>query len=279
MSLLVQGSSLQVIPTLAVQVGLNEAIILQQLHFRLLISENERDGHKWVYKTYDEWQVGEFPFWSVDTIKRAIRRLEEKGYIIATSSYNRMKMDKTKCYRINYEKLEILTMQDAPLETAQIAEEEVQSAPPAKAELAEGEMQNISQDACILPLAITKELKELKRNKKDLKDIVEQDLDVVAVIDYLNTKANKQFKASSKATARLVKGRIRDGYKLADFQKVIDTKVIAWENHPRWQTYLRPSTLFNATNFENYLEESRSVDAPVKHVTKPFELDFSKGEA
>ena len=59
-------------------------------------------------------KVGEFPFWSVDTIKRAIRRLEDKGYIIATASYNRMKMDKTKWYRINYEKLQVLTKQNAP---------------------------------------------------------------------------------------------------------------------------------------------------------------------
>ena len=144
------------------------------------------------------------------------------------------------------------------------------------AQLAEGEVQNASLDECILPLAITK---ELKSNKKDLKDIVEQDLDVVSVIDYLNAKANKQFKASSKATARLVKGRLREGYEMADFKKVIDTKVKAWENHPRWQMYLRPSTLFNATNFENYLEESRNVDSPEKYETKPFELDFSKGEA
>lgn len=77
------------------QVGLNEAILLQQLHFRSLISTHVRDGHKWVYKTYDEWKNEEFPFWSVDTIKRAIRRLEENGYIISTASYNRMKMDNT----------------------------------------------------------------------------------------------------------------------------------------------------------------------------------------
>lgn len=257
MSLLIQASPLQVIPTLAVQVGLNEAIILQQLHFRSLISKQIRDGHKWVSKTYEAWQVDEFPFWSVDTIKRAIRRLEEKGYIISTSSYNRMKMDKTKSYRINYEKLHVLTKQNAPSMTAKSAEEEVQNAPSSEGNL---------------PLAITK---ELKSNKKTL---VEQDLDVVSVIDYLNDKANKQFKVSSKATSRLVKGRLRDGYELEDFKKVIDTKVKVWVDDSHWQTYLRPSTLFNATNFENYLEESRRGDSQVKQAIKPFELDFSKGE-
>ena len=107
MNLLIKESPLQVLPSLAMQVGLNEAILLQQLHFRSLISTNVRDGHKWVYKTYEEWKNEEFPFWSVDTIKRAIRRLEDSGYIISTASYNRMKMDKTKWYRIDYKKLQL----------------------------------------------------------------------------------------------------------------------------------------------------------------------------
>ncbi|MFC5588095.1 hypothetical protein ACFPRA_04330 [Sporosarcina soli] len=114
MHLLIKESPLQVLPSLVMQVGLNEAILLQQLHFRSLISTHVRDGHKWVYKTYDEWKNEEFPFWSVDTIKRAIRRLEENGYIISTASYNRMKMDKTKWYRINYERLQFPTGQLAP---------------------------------------------------------------------------------------------------------------------------------------------------------------------
>ena len=170
MKLLIQESPLQVLPSLAMQVGLNEAMVLQQLHFRSLISNNVRDGYKWVYKTYDEWKNEEFPFWSVDTIKRAIRRLEVKGFIIATASYNRMKMDKTKWYRIDYQKLQLLTEQYAIVATAKSAEEEAQNAP-----ATEGDM----------PLAITKEHKSIK------KDIVEHELDVVSVIAYLNDKTSR----------------------------------------------------------------------------------------
>ena len=122
-------------------------------------------------------------------------------------------------------------------------------------------------------LAITKEYKSIKR------ELVEYDLDVVSVIDYLNAKASKQFKASSKATARLVKGRFSEGDTLADCKKVIDTKAKNWLGDPHRQKYLRPSTLFNATNFENYLEESRVSDLPECSPPKPFELDFSQGEA
>ncbi|MFC5591523.1 conserved phage C-terminal domain-containing protein [Sporosarcina soli] len=41
----------------------------------------------------------------------------------------------------------------------------------------------------------------------------------------MNDKANKQFKVSSKATARLVKGRFSKGYPVAHFKKVVDTKL------------------------------------------------------
>ncbi len=125
MNLLIQESPLQGLPSLAMQVGFNVAILLQQLHFKSLISNNIRDGHKWVYKTYEEWKNDEFLFWSVDVIKRAIRGLEDNSFIISTSSYNWMKMDKAKWYRINYPKLQCQEVQYASSTTAKYAQEEV----------------------------------------------------------------------------------------------------------------------------------------------------------
>ena len=177
MKLLINESPLQILPSLALKVGLNEAILLQQLHFRSLISSNMRDGYKWVYKTYDEWKNEEFPFWSVDTIKRAIRKLENNGYIVSTSSYNRMKMDKTKWYRIDYSKLECQTLQNASSTKAKSAEYEMHFAPSTEGNL---------------PLAITKEIKSIK------KEPVENDLDVVSVIDYLNEKTSNNLKYPQK---------------------------------------------------------------------------------
>ncbi|WP_269049444.1 conserved phage C-terminal domain-containing protein [Sporosarcina sp. G11-34] len=166
-------------------------------------------------------------------------------------------MDKTKWYRIDYSKLHGLTMQNAPSTLAHSAVEDTQIA--------------ASSDGN-LPLAITK---ELKSNKKEH---VENNLDVVSVVDYLNEKTSKQFKASSKATERLVKGRIHEGYKLGDFKKIIDLKAREWLNDLHWQKYLRPSTLFNATHFENYLLESRTRYSQENSSPKPIELNFSEGE-
>jgi hypothetical protein len=102
-NLLIKDKPLLVLPVLACECGLNEAIFLQQLHYWLERSENMRDGHKWVYNSYEDWRK-QFPFWSVSTMKRIIWKLEKEGYIIS-SNYNRLKIDHTKWYRINYDAL------------------------------------------------------------------------------------------------------------------------------------------------------------------------------
>jgi hypothetical protein len=104
--LLLNDKPLIVLPSLAGKVGLNESIVLQQLHYWLLDSKNIRDGFKWVYNTYEDWQK-QFPFWSVRTLKRIITGLETDGLII-TGNYNKLKIDRTKWYRINNEKLDSL---------------------------------------------------------------------------------------------------------------------------------------------------------------------------
>ncbi|MBB6281753.1 DnaD domain-containing protein [Geobacillus subterraneus] len=101
--LLLDDEPLIILPQLAVAIGLNESIIVQQLHYWLEKSENVRDGCKWVYNTYADWQK-QFPFWSESTVRRIITKLEKMG-ILASANFNRSKIDKTKWYRIDYNKL------------------------------------------------------------------------------------------------------------------------------------------------------------------------------
>jgi len=94
---------------LAVLIGLNKAIVLQQLHYWLQINErkghNYYDGHYWVYNTIENWKTENFPFFSCDTIRRTFAALKKKKLII-TGNYNKAGFDKTKWYTINYKKLE-----------------------------------------------------------------------------------------------------------------------------------------------------------------------------
>ena len=103
MNLLVAESPLIVLPTLAARIGLEESIFLQQIHFLNTYSNNEKDGFKWVYNTYEEW-VSIFPFFkNASKIKRIVSRLEGLGVLVTTSQYNRLKIDRRKWYRVNYE--------------------------------------------------------------------------------------------------------------------------------------------------------------------------------
>ena len=106
--LLIDEPPLQVIPSLAVAVGLNEAIVLQQFHYWIKGSKHERDDRYWVYNTVEEWQK-QFPFWSVSTVKRTIGSLEKQGLIV-TGNYNENTWDRTRWYAIDYDRLDELDL-------------------------------------------------------------------------------------------------------------------------------------------------------------------------
>lgn len=110
--LLINESPLQVLPSLAVKVGLNEAIFLQQLHFWMGVAKKsgagrEHDGKVWSYKTFDEWQQENFPFWGVSTIKRLVDRLAKTGLILVEKLDSHRRIQ-TNFYTINYDLLESL---------------------------------------------------------------------------------------------------------------------------------------------------------------------------
>lgn len=104
--LLINEKQLQILPSLAVRIGLPEAVVLQQIYYWLCSSHHEIEGRKWVYNTYENWQK-QLPFWSVSTVKRMILSLENMGLLIS-ANWNASKLDKTKWYSIDYNKLEEL---------------------------------------------------------------------------------------------------------------------------------------------------------------------------
>jgi hypothetical protein len=124
--LLINESPLQVLPSLATAIGLNEAIVLQQVHYWLTRSTNIRDGRAWVYKTYPEWKE-EFPFWSEDTIGRTVRKLETSGILLSTDKYNQIATDRTKWYSIDYDKLDSTELPSRSPQVATVEDGNLQS--------------------------------------------------------------------------------------------------------------------------------------------------------
>lgn len=74
------------------------------------------------------------------------------------------------------------------------------------------------------------------------------------VIDYLNKKASTNYRPTTKNTQSFINARVKEGYAVEDFKKVIDSKSREWLGTD-FEKYLRPATLFG-TKFENYLNEA-----------------------
>lgn len=106
----------------------------------------------------------------------------------------------------------------------------------------------------------SKSLEIEKENNKSINTLVEKNSTLhEEIISYLNEKTGKHYRANSKSTVRHINGRLKDGYTVDDFKKIIDTKTKQWLNDKRMSSYLRPETLFCAEHFESYLNECDSV--------------------
>lgn len=107
------------------------------------------------------------------------------------------------------------------------------------------------------------------RNKKTIK--VENTLKTNTelhkeVIKYLNEKTNKKFTTKNKQTIRFINARIKEGYNVDHFKKVIDIKSAKWLNSSM-EDYLRPQTLFS-TKMESYLNEKTNNKKPNERFEK-----------
>lgn len=106
--LLVKGPAIPVSISLAMKVGLLEAIFLQQVHYNVHISPTTVEGHKWFQCTTDKWLI-QLPFISKSTIERLIKSLHARKLI------ERKRVDhKGTYYRVRYDELQRILNVDIP---------------------------------------------------------------------------------------------------------------------------------------------------------------------
>jgi hypothetical protein len=109
--LLLDSYPLVILPELAAEIGLNEAIVLQQLHYWLQNNkkknqtESFHEDRWWSYGSYKYWQEHNFPFWSERTIRRVFVSLEKSGLVIS-KRFNASDWNQEKWYTINYKALD-----------------------------------------------------------------------------------------------------------------------------------------------------------------------------
>lgn len=72
------------------------------------------------------------------------------------------------------------------------------------------------------------------------------------IIEDLNEQSGKQYRVTG-SSKELITARWKEGFTLEDFQRVHLNMAVKWKNDPAMNQYLRPSTLYQASKFESYL--------------------------
>lgn len=98
--LLIAGQPLLFTKELAVQIGVHNAVFLQQLFFMISRYGKEKDGEQWLRWSHDKWQTKVFPFWSDKTVRRMFYDAAEKGWLMV-----KQEPGSTPLYAIDYEVL------------------------------------------------------------------------------------------------------------------------------------------------------------------------------
>lgn len=129
------------------------------------------------------------------------------------------------------------------------------------------------------------ELEILQTNKTDNNEIDNNNnkLSIYKeIISYLNEMTKSSFRVNNKSTQKLIDARLNEGYSVSDLKLVIKDKTDEWMHKvgvPDWQKdkdmtkYLRPSTLFKASKFEEYLQKALKS----QHLTEKNKVDERLG--
>lgn len=120
MSLVIEESPLAVLPGLATKIGVNGALILQQIHYWLEKSKHMIDGCRWIYNSYESWHQ-QFPFLSLKTIKRAVAELRALQ-LLRVERFQKHRWNQTNWYTIDYERLEALVSRIVPTQSNRLGQ-------------------------------------------------------------------------------------------------------------------------------------------------------------
>jgi uncharacterized phage protein (TIGR02220 family) len=112
----------------------------------------------------------------------------------------------------------------------------------------------IDSNNCILIIEVIR-----NSNKVQEKKPIENNKEIIRnVIEFLNSKTNKNFTTKSSKTISCINSRIKEGFIENDFIKVIEIKTEKWLG-TSMEEYLRPITLFG-NKFDSYLNETNKIN-------------------
>lgn len=78
--------------------------------------------------------------------------------------------------------------------------------------------------------------------------------EAIEVLNFLNEKAGRAYRPTD-ANLGFIVARFKEGATVSDCMKVIAKKCREWCSDEKMEKFLRPATLFNRTNFDQYVGE------------------------
>jgi uncharacterized phage protein (TIGR02220 family) len=240
---------------IAKKYGVNAAILLENLGYWIKQNEanqtNFFDGYYWTFNSRRAYREI-FPYMSERQIDTAFRKLIDDGLVI-TGNYNRLAYDRTLWYALTQKGKSILHFDGMESDVLQFgAAQNVKPIPNINTDI----NKDINTEKNIIGKVTDVEEKE--SGLKVTANIVNQTAIVALIVNYLNEKAGTHYRASTKATARHIEARLKEGFTIQDCFSVIDKKVAEWKGSDM-EKYLRPETLFGS-KFEGYLNARENVN-------------------
>ena len=226
-----------------------------------VIGEAENLEGGWVYKNAEELSEELMINVSGVTVRNYLKELIDLGYILERKNPNN-DWDKTKQYRVLL--LEVIrdlekegytlegysysleSLKSQKLKNLGSKENNLGSKQNNLGAITETTTETTSTDITIS----SKDYTPAAKNEQENTD----EIPYGKIVFYLNEKADREFKHTTKKTRRKIRARYDEGFGFSDFLTVIDKKVADWINDSDMSKYLRPETLFG-TKFESYVNE------------------------
>lgn len=76
----------------------------------------------------------------------------------------------------------------------------------------------------------------------------------ISIIDFLSEKSERKYR-HAESTIKKIVARLRSGATVMDCRQIIAKKSREWKKNKKMNKYIRPKTIFNEDNFEDYYGE------------------------
>lgn len=250
-----------VIPELAVRLGLNEALLLQQVQYWLSETSSgvDHDGRRWVYNTIEEWRE-QFPYFSESTIKRAFNNLKKLG-VLNIEQINKRTHDRTNYYSINYEHALLsdevkLNSSNSSAEASRTGQNDLIDKRKMKRSNNTKMTSSNGSNCPDLTESTTENTQEITTESNSFCQAHAEPDHAQAVLDHFNKVTNSSYR-DGKTTMGHIRARLAENYTSDDLILVTDYITAKWLNDSRMSDYLRPKTLFSPENCMEYFEKAQ----------------------